>query len=48
MGGSQIATLLIPIAFGWVADFGGMALYPAVQILFALAMMAALSARKNG
>lgn len=48
MGGSQIATLLIPIAFGWVADFGGMALYPAFQILFALAMMAALSARKNG
>ena len=42
MGSSQLATLLMPIAFGWIADLGGMGFYPFFQIFFAAAMMAAL------
>lgn len=42
MGSSQLATLLMPIAFGWIADLGGMGFYPFFQIFFAAVMMAAL------
>lgn len=47
MGSSQIATLLMPAAFGWIADLGGMGLYPFFQIFFAAVMMAALARRKK-
>lgn len=47
LGGSQIASIFLPVVFGWVAELGGMWLYPFFQMFFAILMMIMLIWQKN-
>ena len=46
-GFSQIAALLLPTVFGWIARLGGIWMYPYMQMLFALLMMGLLIYQKK-
>lgn len=43
----QVSCIALPVVFGWVADLGGMWVYPYMLVFFALLMMALLIYQKK-